>query len=140
MDHRELTMVKNAVHNPAEPRHYMKLKPVNRLVRISCGDVVLAQTTSAVHLLEVGRDLYDPVFYLPVADLVADLVPIAEKSTHCPLKGDASYFAISVGAARSGDYVAWAYPEPFEFAAALADLIAFDGAKLRIEIIGDGSV
>ncbi len=133
-------MVRDAIHNPADPRHYMKLKPVNRLVRISRGDVVLGQTTSAVQLLEVGRDLYDPVLYLPVADLVADLVPITEKMTHCPLKGDATYFAISAAAAERGDYVAWAYPKPFEFAAVLAKLIAFDAAKVRIEIIGDGSV
>jgi len=140
MNHAEFTLVKDAIHNPAEPRHFMKLKPVNRAVRISCGDVVLAKSTRAVKLLEVGRDLYDPVIYLPVSDLVADLAPIEGKTTHCPLKGDAAYFAICEPAAAKGDYVAWAYPDPFDFAAVLSDLIAFDAAKVRIELIGDGTV
>ena len=69
----------------------MVLKPVERRVRIWFGDHLLAESTNALCLLEIGRKAHDPVFYIPAGDIVFDLEKI-EKTTHCPLKGDASYY------------------------------------------------
>ena len=129
----EVTMVTGAAHNPSEPRHYMRVKPVNRKVRVLRGGTVLAETTAAVRLLEVGKDLYDPVLYLPRGDIRAGLRD-AEGTTHCPLKGDAVYFDLTDGDGTVlADRIAWSYPQPFGFADEIAGLIAFYGDKVTIE-------
>ena len=57
-----------------------------------------------------------------------------DRSTHCPLKGDAEYFDLVI---REGDVlateIAWSYPEPPDFASALAGRIAFYADKVTIE-------
>ena len=38
-DPADLTLAKNTIHNPDEPRHYMKLTPVNRASPFAVGIV-----------------------------------------------------------------------------------------------------
>ncbi len=125
MSHEQVTLVSQAIHNPGDARHFMRIKPVKRRVRIRLGDEVLAETTAAVRLLEAGHDLYDPAFYLPAGDVTASLRQ-NDHSTHCPLKGDAVYFDLlgSDGSVRQ-EKIAWSYPKPFGFAGELAGLVAF---------------
>jgi len=118
--------VEGAIRNPANPNHFMVIKPVDRRVRIFYGERLLADTTNAVCVIEIGRKAYDPVLYVPAGDLAAPLDEI-DKTTHCPLKGDASYYAVD------GEEVGWAYNEPFDFAAGLAGRHAFWARKVRIE-------
>ena len=65
----EITMVRGAIHNPAEPRHFMRIVPVERTVTVSVGGVEVARSTRASRVKEVGRDIYDAVTYLPRADV-----------------------------------------------------------------------
>ncbi|MEP3280341.1 MAG: DUF427 domain-containing protein [Stappiaceae bacterium] len=122
------TLVKGAIHNPNEPRHFMRIKPVNKVVTISLKNEPLAKTTHALRLMEVGKDIYDPVFYLPRGDILVPLEQVADKETHCPLKGDASYWCLR----DQGTHIAWSYDKPFEFADQLAGYIAFDAALVDI--------
>jgi len=133
MGRAETTLVADAIHNPSEPRHFMRIKPVARRVIIRLGDEILADTTQAMRVLEVGKDLYDPVCYLPAAD-VTDRLRRNDRSTHCPLKGDAAYFDLvdAEGAIRLPN-IAWSYPEPLEICDDLAGLVAFFGKHLTIE-------
>ena len=124
--HESVTLASDTIHNPSEPRHFMAIKPVERRVRIFQGERLLADTTRAVRVIEVGRGVYDPSVYIPAEDVSAPLEP-TEKSTHCPLKGDASYFALD------GEELAWAYDAPFDFAQELAGRRAFWASKVRIE-------
>ncbi|MEZ5652975.1 MAG: DUF427 domain-containing protein [Burkholderiaceae bacterium] len=127
----DLTLVRQGIHNPGEPRHYMRLKPVNGHVRIRLGQTVLAESDAAIRLLEVGRDLYDPVVYLPRADVLATLTPVAGKSSHCPLKGDACYYTLD-----DDDPIAWRYDRPLPHAEGLRDLIAFYPDRVTVEESG----
>lgn len=129
-----VTMVKETIHNPNEVRHFMKLKQCSRLVRVWFGDTLLAETENAVRVLEAGYDFYDPVFYFKSSDLEVQLHRIHEKFSHCPLKGEASYFAFD--ASDTEPYLAWSYEETFDFASELNGLIAFNPAKVRIEEVG----
>ena len=45
-------------------------------------------------------------------------------STHCPWKGDASYYDVTVDG-ESASNAAWFYPEPFEKAVEIKDHVAF---------------
>ena len=38
-----------------------------------------------------------PVYYAPIEDFAEDLLVTSEHTTHCPFKGDASYWSLKVG-------------------------------------------
>lgn len=48
----------------------------------------------------------------------------SETESYCPFKGDASYYSIPAGGARSGDAI-WTYEAPYEAVAGIKDHIAF---------------
>lgn len=134
MPHHQITLSTATIHNPDEPRHFMRIKPVNALVRIRRGDTILAESPNAVRLLEIGRDFYDPVIYIPPQDILVTLDRVANRTSHCPLKGEALYLNYAGWTpVNSNDYLAWCYSEPFGFAGDLAGLIAFNPAHVSIE-------
>ena len=111
----------------------MRIKPVAATVRIRRGDTLLAETTDALRVLETGRDVYDPVIYVPERDVTGMLEPVGDKATHCPLKGDCSYFALD------GLEIAWTYDRPLDIADALYGHVAFYPDKVTIEEIGNNA-
>ena len=54
------------------------------------------------NVLRMTEGTYPPVLYVPQADLDMALFAATDKSTHCPHKGDASYFTVS-GLENTGD-------------------------------------
>jgi uncharacterized protein (DUF427 family) len=80
-----------------------------------------------VKLLHESRHL--PVWYFPQEDLRMDRLRPTEHSTHCPWKGDASYWSVVHGD-RLLENAVWSYPEPLAGAEALAGLMAFRFAAL----------
>ena len=133
MPNTDITMSKETIHNPAEPRHFMRLKPVAGRVRVLRDGAVLADTANALRVVEVGHDVYDPVLYLPREDVTAQLGP-NPRSTHCPLKGDAVYFDLlgPDGEVQQPE-IAWSYAKPFDFAADLAGRVAFYAKHVTVE-------
>jgi len=117
--------IDGAIHNPGDGGHFMAIKPVARRIRIYRGDRLIADTLDAVRVMEVFGKVYDPVVYVPPGDLKEPLQSV-DKSTQCPLKGEAAYFAFD------GEEIGWAYPDPFEFSKALAGRHAFWPDKVRI--------
>ena len=129
----QVTLSQETIHNPDEPRHYMRIKPVTGEVRVRLDGRLLAASRRALRVLEAGRDIYDPVFYLPPADVRADLSP-ADRRTFCPLKGHASYFdLVSDRGEVEAAEIAWSYRETLDCAGELKDLIAFDAARVAFE-------
>lgn len=53
-----------------------------------------------------------------------DLLEATDLTTHCPAKGDASYWSVRVGDSVVENAV-WGYPEPIDSAAPLDDYLAF---------------
>lgn len=132
-EHSAVTMVTGAIHNTAEPRHFMKLVPVRGHAKAMLPDgTILADSASACFLIEIGRDFYPPVVYFPRSDVAADLLR-SDKVTHCPLKGDASYFSVSE-AGGSGQDMVWAYENPISGAEELSDLVAFYQDRCVIQL------
>lgn len=129
----DITLVKNTIHNPAEPRHFLKLKPILRQIRILYKGQVIAETTNALRVLEVGQDMYDPAIYLPRASLQAKL-RFNENTSHCPLKGDAQYFDL---VDKNDDFIeqniAWSYIIPFDFVDGIKGLVSFYTDRVTIE-------
>jgi len=115
----------DAIRNPANPAHLMVVRPVGRRIRIYAGDTLLADSTRALRVIEVGKSVYDPVVYVPGNDLAVAFERL-EKSTHCPLKGNASYVALA------GEELGWTYENPIEAAAAIKGHFAFWQQKTRL--------
>jgi uncharacterized protein (DUF427 family) len=124
-------MIEGVIRNPSNPRHFMQLDPVGQTLRIYYSGFLVAETEGAMRLLEVGKRAYAPQYYIPREDITVALTR-TEKSTHCPLKGDASYFTID--GADGAREIGWAYETPFDFAVQLSGYIAFDLRRVSITI------
>ncbi len=127
----DVTLVQNAIHNPGEPRHFMRIVPAGERRSASVGETAIAQSADAVVVKEIGLDLYDHVIYFPRADVNMDALVHLDKSTHCPLKGDAEYFDLVVDGERIAEG-AWSYVNTIDVAAELRHLVAFDTTKVTV--------
>jgi uncharacterized protein (DUF427 family) len=92
------------------PPHRLLFHDFPRRVRAELADQTVLDTRRGKLLHETG---ILPVLYAPEEDFVADLLEATDHSTHCPFKGDASYWSVSAGGKRSENAV-WAYLEPLE--------------------------
>jgi len=108
-----------------DPFHRIDVLPSSRRVRITAGDIVIADTDRAVLLFETGLA---PRAYVPRADVRAPIEP-AEKRTVCPYKGEARYWNVA-GVADA----AWSYEFPRPEATGIAGLLAFDPQVVEVTI------
>src|SRR5205807_3125013 len=83
-------------------------EPWPRRVRACLGGVTVADSTRVLLLFEPG---HRPVYYFPPDDVRTDLLEPTAKSTHCPHKGQASYWTIRAGSSVAEDAV-WSYLDP----------------------------
>jgi uncharacterized protein (DUF427 family) len=100
----------------ASPAHRLYFEPFGPRLRAIVGDRVVLDSVRAHLLHETG---IPPRVYVPLEDIDASLLSRTETSTHCPFKGDASYWTLTVGS-RVLDDAVWAYEEPLPDAAWLA--------------------
>jgi len=90
-------------------------------VRVSFAGRVLADTTRALTLKEAS---YPAVHYIPRADADMSLLARTGHNTHCPYKGEASYFTIDA-AGRSIENAVWSYEQPFPAMSEIKEYLAF---------------
>jgi uncharacterized protein (DUF427 family) len=103
------------------PDHPITIAANSKRVRVTFGDQVIADTAYALTLKEAS---YKPVFYIPRADADMSLLKPSDHRTHCPYKGDASYFTIEAGG-RSAENAVWSYEQPFPAMAEIKGYLAF---------------
>ncbi|MBV1858498.1 MAG: DUF427 domain-containing protein [Nannocystaceae bacterium] len=128
------TLVRGAISRPDEPRHFMVIEPVEGAVVARAGAVVLARSTRAVRVREVGHHIYEPVVYFPPQDVDSAVLRPTEVITHCPLKGRAAAFDVHADEVIEG--AAWSYQQMFDFDPRLGQLescVAFDASKITVE-------
>lgn len=92
------------------PEHRLLFDDFPRRVRAVLAGETVADTVRGRLLHETGLL---PVLYFPIQDLRADLLERSDHSTHCPFKGDASYWSVRVGD-RFAENAVWQYSEPRE--------------------------
>lgn len=106
---------------PPSPGKALYLEPTPKRLRVEVGGVTIADSRHAMMLHESGQQ---PIYYFPAQDVRADVLEDSDRHTHCPKKGDASYYTIRA----SGEVVkdgAWYYPDPLPGAPPIKDLVAF---------------
>ena len=64
--------------------------------------------------------------YFPPDSVHREYLTPTDKHTHCPWKGDASYYSLEVDGQRN-ENAAWTYPEPKQAAEEIRDHVAFWG-------------
>lgn len=62
--------------------------------------------------------------YFPIESVNVEFLKRSDMKTHCPWKGDASYYTLVVDGDKNAD-AAWYYPEPYEKATHIKDHVAF---------------
>ncbi len=90
------------------PSHRLLFENYPRRVRALVGGHTVLDSTRGKLLFETG---ITPVYYLPVEDLDGDSLEESDHATHCPFKGDASYWHLHVGD-HTFENAVWLYPEP----------------------------
>lgn len=103
------------------PDHPITITPNAKRVRVTFGGQVVADTTHALSLKEAG---YPVVLYIPRADAKMGLLKKTDHATHCPYKGDASYFSIAADG-KTAENAVWSYEQPFPAMAEIKDYLAF---------------
>jgi uncharacterized protein (DUF427 family) len=111
------------------PDHPITITANPKRVRVSAGDVVIADTTHALTLKEAS---YPPVQYVPRSDANMALLKRSERTTHCPYKGDASYYSV-VADGKTLENSSWTYETPFPAMAEISGHLAFYPDKVKIE-------
>ena len=101
-------------------------KPAARRVQVTLNGAVVADTKNAIRL-EEGP--YPAVYYFPRSDVKMDLLERSQHKTHCPFKGDASYFSFRNGARDA----IWSYETPYDEMQSIAGLVAFYPDKVEIK-------
>lgn len=99
----------------------IKIRKATGTYVVRAGGAVLAETKNALGLSEGS---YDEVIYFPRDDIAMAFLDTSDHSTHCPHKGDASYFSI-VTKSQTLQNAAWSYEDPSEAVARIKDHIAF---------------
>ena len=77
---------------------------------VRAGGAVLGESRDALELIEGD---YPAVIYFPRDDIAMAFLDRTDHSSHCPKKGDASYFSI-VTKSTTLENAAWSYEAPME--------------------------
>jgi uncharacterized protein (DUF427 family) len=106
--------------------HVLFFEDSPRRVRVVFGDETVADSRRVKLMHEKG---HLPVYYFPEEDVRMDLLEVTDHTTHCPFKGDASYWSVRVGE-KVAENAVWSYPEPIESAPQISGYLAFYWRKV----------
>ena len=111
------------------PDHPITISPAGTRLRVRFGGEVIADTRDALDLQE---STYPVVHYLPRSAADMDRLVKTAHSTHCPYKGDASYFSIVGKDGTRVENAVWSYETPFPAMKQIAGYLAFYPNKVEI--------
>ncbi len=101
--------------------HPIRVRQNPSRVVVRAGGRIIADSLRALTLREANLP---PVHYIPRADITMDYLHRNDHSSHCPYKGTASYFDLTVDG-RHHARAAWSYEAPYPAVAAIVGHIAF---------------
>jgi uncharacterized protein (DUF427 family) len=111
------------------PDHPITIAANPKRVRVTVGGIVIADSTHALTLKEAS---YPAVQYVPRNDANMALLQRTGRTTHCPYKGDASYYSVTADG-KTLENAVWTYETPFPAMTEIANHLAFYPDKVKIE-------
>ncbi|CAJ0779787.1 hypothetical protein LMG19083_00581 [Ralstonia psammae] len=112
-----------------DPNHPITVESNPRRVTVSLNGFTIADTRLARTLREAS---YPPVQYIPRDDVRMNNLERTQHHTHCPYKGEASYYTIVAADVRAENAV-WTYEQPKPVAREVAGYLAFYPDKVTIQ-------
>ena len=112
------------------PKHKVSTQPATARVQVKYKGEVIADSRQALEMHETheGSVLAPVVYYLPRKDVRMERLARTSHHTHCPFKGDASYYSLKNGPENS----VWSYEQPYDELLAIKELLAFYPDKYEI--------
>lgn len=99
----------------------LRFEPSGKRVRVEFNGATVADSARALVLHETRLP---PAYYFPAEDVRTDLLARTAHTTHCPFKGNASYWTLKVGD-RTAENAVWAYEEPYREAEKIRGYLSF---------------
>ena len=108
------------------PRHKLLFSAFPRRIRATLAGQTVVDSDLAMLLHE--SNIF-PVLYFPKGDVSMELLAKTDLTTHCPFKGDASYWTISAGD-TGVENAAWSYEAPIDGATWLQGYVAIEWSRM----------
>jgi len=108
---------------------HITIRPASGTWVVRAAGAVIGETKNALELTEGD---YPAVIYFPREDIAMAFLDPSDTTSHCPHKGDASYYAIEAKSGTIAD-AAWSYEGPKDAVAAIKDHLAFYHEKVAVE-------
>lgn len=118
--------------HPRDPYTRVDVLASSRHVRVVVDGLAAAESSAPRILYETGLP---PRYYLPLTDVRMDLMQQSETRSHCPYKGEASYWSLVVEGRRYEDFL-WGYRSPFPESQKIAGLGCFYNEKVDLHVDG----
>ena len=121
---------------PREAGYEIRYEPCGKRVRVEFNGVFIADSSRAIILHETRAP---PMHYFPAEDVRMDLLERTQHQTHCPFKGNASYWSLKV-AGKVAENAVWSYEDPYRDAEPIRGYLSFYRDKIAALYEGDEEV
>ncbi len=119
-----------------EKDYSIEFQPSAQRVRVEFNGVWVADSTRAMTVRETRSA---PAYYFPPEDVRMDLLERTSHQTHCPFKGNATYWTLSVDDEVRENAV-WCYEDPYPEGAPLRGMLSFYPDRVGAIYEGDDEV
>jgi uncharacterized protein (DUF427 family) len=119
--------------HPRDPHTRIDILASSRRVRVELDGTVVAESGQPMILFETGLP---PRYYLPLTDLRMDLLRPSDRVSHCPYKGQASYYSVQTPTRLHQDVV-WVYRTPLPESQKIAGLACFYNERVELYVNGE---
>jgi uncharacterized protein (DUF427 family) len=116
-----------------DPYKGVEILTSTRHVRVVLGGVTIAESKCPQILIETGLPTR---YYIPEQDVRMDLLEATETITHCPYKGQASYWSARIDGQFFKDVV-WSYQEPLPACSPITKLLCFYNERVDALYVDD---
>jgi class 3 adenylate cyclase/uncharacterized protein (DUF427 family) len=114
----------------------IRFESAPRRMRVEFNGVWIADSRRAIILHETRQP---PAYYFPREDVRTDLLEKTGRLTHCPFRGNASYWTLRAGGAVAEE-AAWSYDEPYEEGRPIRGHLSFYPDRISAIYDGDDEV
>lgn len=114
----------------SHPGYRIDLVPYRGVARAWHGDLLLAESTGALRVIETD---HVERLYFPEEDVRQDLLSTNDHHTICPFKGEADYWTLTASTPPVED-VFWTYRDTFDEVAGLKGYLGVYHEKVRVEL------
>jgi len=117
-----------------EPQDYeIRFVPSAKRIRVEFNGAQIVDSSRAIIVHETRMP---PAYYFPADEVRVELLHKTDFQTHCPFKGNASYWNLKVGD-QVAENAVWAYEEPYREAEKIRGYLSFYRNKISALYEGD---